>query len=68
MSRLPRATVEAPTAGSVILAGVLLGAMLPFVFSAMAMNAVGRAAGDMIKEGGRQFADTCMNGFDTRIG
>ena len=38
-----------------ILAGVLLGGMLPFVFSAMAMNAVGRAAGDMIKEVGRQF-------------
>ena len=40
-----------------ILAGVLLGGMLPFVFSAMAMNAVGRAAGDMIKEVGRQFAE-----------
>jgi K(+)-stimulated pyrophosphate-energized sodium pump len=38
-----------------ILAGVLVGGMLPFVFSAMAMNAVGRAAGDMIKEVGRQF-------------
>ncbi|MDX1439394.1 MAG: sodium-translocating pyrophosphatase, partial [Rubricoccaceae bacterium] len=38
-----------------ILAGVLLGAMLPFVFSAMAMAAVGRAAADMIKEVGRQF-------------
>ena len=38
-----------------ILAGVLIGAMLPFVFSAMAMGAVGRAAGDMIKEVGRQF-------------
>ena len=44
-------------ANPVILAGVLLGAMLPFVFSAMAMNAVGRAAGDMIKEVGRQFAE-----------
>ena len=42
-------------ANPVILAGVLIGAMLPFVFSAMAMNAVGRAAGDMIKEVGRQF-------------
>lgn len=42
-------------ANPIILAGVLLGAMLPFVFSAMAMNAVGRAAGDMIKEVGRQF-------------
>ena len=39
-----------------ILAGVLIGGMLPFVFSAMAMNAVGRAAADMIKEVGRQFA------------
>ncbi len=39
----------------VIMAGLLIGAMLPFVFSAMAMGAVGRAAGDMIKEVGRQF-------------
>ena len=38
-----------------ILAGLLLGAMLPYVFSAMAMGAVGRAAADMIKEVGRQF-------------
>ncbi len=40
-----------------ILAGVLLGAMLPYVFSAMAMGAVGRAAGEMIKEVGRQFKE-----------
>lgn len=40
-----------------ILAGVFLGAMLPFVFSAMAMAAVGRAAGDMINEVGRQFRE-----------
>ncbi len=39
----------------VIMAGLLLGAMLPFVFSALAMNAVGRAARDMITEVGRQF-------------
>ncbi len=39
----------------VILAGLLIGAMLPYVFSAMAMGAVGRAAGDMINEVGRQF-------------
>jgi K(+)-stimulated pyrophosphate-energized sodium pump len=38
-----------------ILAGVLLGAMLPYVFSALAMGAVGRAAGEMITEVGRQF-------------
>ena len=40
-----------------ILAGLLIGAMLPYVFSAMAMGAVGRAAGDMIQEVGRQFAE-----------
>jgi K(+)-stimulated pyrophosphate-energized sodium pump len=40
-----------------ILAGVLLGAMLPYVFSAMAMAAVGRAASDMITEVGRQFRE-----------
>lgn len=42
-------------ANPIILAGLLIGAMLPYVFSAMAMGAVGRAAGDMIKEVGRQF-------------
>ena len=38
-----------------VMAGLFVGAMLPFVFSAMAMNAVGRAAADMIDEVGRQF-------------
>jgi K(+)-stimulated pyrophosphate-energized sodium pump len=42
-------------ANPTILAGLLLGAMLPYVFSAMAMGAVGRAAAEMIKEVGRQF-------------
>ncbi|MXW64871.1 MAG: sodium-translocating pyrophosphatase [Bacteroidetes bacterium SB0662_bin_6] len=40
-----------------ILSGLLLGAMLPYVFSAMAMGAVGRAAGHMIVEVGRQFRE-----------
>ena len=40
-----------------ILAGLLIGAVLPYVFSAMAMGAVGRAAGDMITEVGRQLND-----------
>jgi K(+)-stimulated pyrophosphate-energized sodium pump len=40
-----------------VMAGLLVGAMLPFVFSAMAMNAVGRAAMAMIEEVRRQFSD-----------
>jgi len=40
-----------------VMGGLLLGGMLPFVFSALSMNAVGRAAMDMIKEVRRQFKD-----------
>jgi K(+)-stimulated pyrophosphate-energized sodium pump len=40
-----------------VMAGLLVGAMLPFVFSAMSMNAVGRAAMAMIEEVRRQFKD-----------
>ncbi|MGW9685383.1 sodium-translocating pyrophosphatase [Flagellimonas sp. 2504JD1-5] len=40
-----------------VMAGLLVGAMLPFVFSALSMNAVGRAAMAMIEEVRRQFRD-----------
>ena len=40
-----------------IMAGLLIGGMLPFVFSALSMNAVGRAAMAMIEEVRRQFRD-----------
>ena len=40
-----------------VMASLFIGAMLPFLFSAMSMDAVGRAAMAMIKEVRRQFQD-----------
>ncbi len=40
-----------------VLLGLLLGGMLPFLFSALTMNAVGRSANDMIEEVRRQFRE-----------
>ncbi len=40
-----------------VVSGVLLGAVLPYLFSSMAMNAVGQAAFAMIKEVRRQFRE-----------
>ena len=47
--------VEINAADPFVLVGLLIGCMLPFRFSAMAMVAVGKAAQDMIKEVRRQF-------------
>ena len=41
----------------VVMTGLLVGAMLPFVFSALSMNAVGKAAMSMIEEVRRQFKE-----------
>ncbi|MDZ7771385.1 MAG: sodium-translocating pyrophosphatase [Balneolaceae bacterium] len=40
-----------------VMAALFVGAMLPFLFSALSMNAVGRAAMSMIEEVRRQFRD-----------
>jgi len=44
-------------AKATVMAGLLVGGMLPFVFSALSMNAVGRAAMAMIQEVRRQFRE-----------
>jgi K(+)-stimulated pyrophosphate-energized sodium pump len=40
-----------------VLAGLFVGAMIPFIFSALCISAVGRAAMDMVKEVRRQFKE-----------
>jgi K(+)-stimulated pyrophosphate-energized sodium pump len=40
-----------------VLAGLFVGAMIPFIFSALAIAAVGRAAMDMVNEVRRQFKE-----------
>ena len=40
-----------------VVIGIFIGAMLPFLFSAMTMNSVGKAANQMIEEVRRQFRE-----------
>ncbi len=40
-----------------VLAGLFVGAMIPFIFSSLAIAAVGKAAMDMVKEVRRQFKE-----------
>ncbi|MFW6151684.1 MAG: sodium/proton-translocating pyrophosphatase, partial [Verrucomicrobiota bacterium] len=51
------AIVNIDVTDPVVMAGLFIGAMLPFLFSSFAMKAVGRAAFAMIEEVRRQFRD-----------
>ncbi len=42
---------------AVVIVGLFIGAMLPFLFSALTMNSVGKAANQMIEEVRRQFRE-----------
>lgn len=52
-----KANVELSITDPNVVMGLLIGAMLPFVFGAMTMEAVGRAAFSMIEEVRRQFKE-----------
>ncbi len=52
----PEADVDFSLENPYVIVGLLLGALLPYLFGAMGMTAVGRAAGDVVKDVREQFA------------
>jgi len=51
----PQLTVNFSLENPYVIVGLLLGALLPYLFGAMGMTAVGRAAGDVVKDVREQF-------------
>jgi len=52
----PELDVDFSLENPYVIVGLLLGALLPYLFGAMGMTAVGRAAGDVVKDVRAQFA------------
>ncbi len=52
----PNLSVDFSLENPYVIVGLLLGALLPYLFGAMGMTAVGRAAGDVVKDVREQFA------------
>ncbi len=52
----PSLTVDFSLENPYVIVGLLLGALLPYLFGSMGMTAVGRAAGDVVKDVRDQFA------------
>ncbi len=53
----PDAQVDFSLENPYVIVGLLLGALLPYLFGAMGMTAVGRAAGDVVKDVRDQFRE-----------
>ncbi|TYC86850.1 sodium-translocating pyrophosphatase [Novosphingobium sp. BW1] len=51
----PELTVDFSLENPYVIVGLLLGALLPYLFGAMGMTAVGRAAGDVVRDVREQF-------------